>query len=195
MKASELSIPRKKQKPDASVKFNLPKQQMVLPNEPSVETPVVEINRDVYSYRNAVTAAPKLNSIDKINPKSSANENHDTSKQNSPKLSQSLIGKINIERRDNTHNSNDENLKEDNENKSSWTTVVKKKPYKRPPVICTGYKEVNPTSKVKGVVNRKWVYVGKIYGQDLTKIDMKESLIDSTGTFNFQLRAQTLRLV
>ncbi|KAK9870134.1 hypothetical protein WA026_006226 [Henosepilachna vigintioctopunctata] len=49
-------------------------------DDPSVETPVVEIeiDSDIYSYRNAVTAAPKLHSIDKIDPKSSANENHDT---------------------------------------------------------------------------------------------------------------------
>ncbi|KAK9891717.1 hypothetical protein WA026_016514 [Henosepilachna vigintioctopunctata] len=187
IEASELSIPRKEHKPAASVNFNIPKQQMVLPNDPNVEPPVVEINRDVYSYRNAVTAAPKLNSVNKIDPKSFANENHDASKQNSPKLSQSQE-KTNIQRRDNTHNSNDENLKEDNEIKSSWTTVVKRKPYKRPPVICTGSKEVNPTSKVKGVIKRKWVYVGKIYGQDVTEIDMKEFLIDSTGTEDFVIK-------
>ncbi|KAK9873528.1 hypothetical protein WA026_022941 [Henosepilachna vigintioctopunctata] len=186
IEASELSIPRKEHKPAASVNFNIPKQ-MVLPNDPNVETSVVEINRDVYSYRNAVTAAPKLISIDKIDPKSFANENHDTSKHNSPKLSQSQE-KSNIERRDNTHNSNDENLKEDNEIKSSWTTVVKRKPYKCRSVICTGSKEVNPTSKVKGVIKRKWVYVGKIYGQDVTEIDMKEFLIDSTGTEDFVIK-------
>ncbi|KAK9882708.1 hypothetical protein WA026_022759 [Henosepilachna vigintioctopunctata] len=53
IEASEgIPIPRKQHKPDASVNDNLPKHGRVIPNEPIVETPVVEINSNVYSYRN-----------------------------------------------------------------------------------------------------------------------------------------------
>ncbi|KAK9892382.1 hypothetical protein WA026_019834 [Henosepilachna vigintioctopunctata] len=41
------------------------------------------------------------------------------------------------------------------------------------------------TSEVEGVDKRKWVYVEKNYGQEVTEIDMKEFLIDSTGTEDF----------
>ncbi|KAK9880013.1 hypothetical protein WA026_008526 [Henosepilachna vigintioctopunctata] len=119
---------------------------MVTTNDHSIETSVVVINSDVYSY---------WNRIDKVDYKKSANENHDTSKYNSTKPSQSLKGKTSIQWRDNTHNSSYGNFEKEKENKSFWTTVVKKKPYKHPPVICTGSKEVNPTSKVEGFVKRK----------------------------------------
>lgn len=62
----------------------------------------------------------------------------------------------------------------------TWTTVVKKKPIKRNTVLCTGSKEVNSDSRVKGALKRKWLFVGRVCGQEVSEKDMNEFLKSST---------------
>lgn len=54
--------------------------------------------------------------------------------------------------------------------------------------MCTGSRQVTTESKVKGALRRKWLYVGRIYGPNVTENDIKEFLQDSTGTDDFDVK-------
>ncbi|KAK9876173.1 hypothetical protein WA026_011290 [Henosepilachna vigintioctopunctata] len=72
-----------------------------------------------------------------------------------------------------------------------WTKVQKKKSEKQKQksnLLCMGSRQFNPESKIRGALRRKWLYVGKIYGSNVTENDMKEFLRNMTNTNNFEVK-------
>lgn len=51
--------------------------------------------------------------------------------------------------------------------------------------MCTGYRQVTMKSNVKGAIRRKWLYIERVYGPNITEKDMKEFLQDSTVADDF----------
>lgn len=70
-----------------------------------------------------------------------------------------------------------------------WNTVVKKK--QRVPkisTICTGSKQVTSESKIKGAPRKKWLYVGRVYGSDVSEADIMDFLQESMGTIGCEVK-------
>lgn len=133
---------------------------------------------------------PGKRKISRQTSTSSSSENANMRRQqllNIPTPEQANINKDN--------GTNDNNTQEKNANDNSWTTVVNKrnndksnfvKTTKRPQSIsknisekksrtttfCTG--DVDPSSKIKGAVRKKWIYVGRIKGDDVHAEDIKQ---------------------
>lgn len=94
-----------------------------------------------------------------------------------------------------------ENDEQEIENSSSasnveqqCSTVVKRKSIKyKKAIICTGSKTVNESSKVKGALKRKWLYVGRICGLEVTEADITDFLENHTGNNDFQVKKLTTK--
>lgn len=73
---------------------------------------------------------------------------------------------------------NKQTLTENNE----WTKVTRIKNKSRPKseVICTGSKKTT-NSVIKGAAKRKWIYVGRIQGKDITEKQIKDYLGEIDG--------------
>lgn len=74
-------------------------------------------------------------------------------------------------------------------NDTDWTTVVKKKRMgQKSGLICTGTKQVTAQSKIKGALRRKWLYVGRISGNEIIEKDIMDFLQNSTGSNEFEVK-------
>ncbi|KAK9871926.1 hypothetical protein WA026_015176 [Henosepilachna vigintioctopunctata] len=148
----------------------------------------IVINRDVDSVQHNVTDDLNRRIISNDLYNSSVSVNHDLSKLNSSEQSQQLKINNNGNQSNIVKNVNEVKVNVDDQNEVSWATIVKKKPSKQHRILLTGTKEVNPTSKVEGVVKRKCLYVGQISGNDATVTDMKNLFLNSSDTDDFVFR-------
>lgn len=76
----------------------------------------------------------------------------------------------------------------ENQQETSWTTVVKRQRKKKTSLLCTGSQQVTAESKIKGAQKRKWLYAGKIKGPNATAVDLKDFLRISVGTDDFEIK-------
>lgn len=52
---------------------------------------------------------------------------------------------------------------------------------KKREIICYGTKTTNQNYPIQGAVRRRWIYVGKIAGKQVTEVDIKDFLKDVDG--------------
>lgn len=78
---------------------------------------------------------------------------------------------VNVERQISINN------KQTSAQDGEWTTIIRNKNKTKPrsEVICTGSKKTT-NSIIKGAAKRKWIYVGRIQGKDITEKQIKDYL-------------------
>lgn len=94
------------------------------------------------------------------------------------------ISRLTLSQRSNSNNENSEMRVDANINTDSeWSTVTRKKPNtkKANKKICYGNKTTDQNTTIQGAIRRRWMYVGRISGKDVTEQDISAFLKDVEG--------------
>ncbi|XP_044756113.1 uncharacterized protein LOC123314807 [Coccinella septempunctata] len=88
----------------------------------------------------------------------------------------SYADKVNVSGQKGDENNQSNQSENEVGNGKQWTTIVRRRrsSNSKQSIICTGSSVQSENGKIKGAIRKKWLYVGRLFGKDISPEDLRE---------------------